>query len=163
MEVERRQIGELDQVALKVAVDPDLVLPTTGEVIDLRDPAQVAHGLDSVRYLVRQLGELRKLLETVLRLEGQRQGTKTLHLHGFKAEISGGETVEWNISALRGALEAAGLPDERMRELIKAEVVYKVNASVAKQLASANPEYAKAIDHAKSMVPAAWRVSVKPE
>ena len=40
-------------------MDPELVLPFTGEIVDLHDPAQVAHALDQVRDAKRRLDELR--------------------------------------------------------------------------------------------------------
>jgi hypothetical protein len=161
-QLERRPPDELEQVAQQVDAEPQLVLPVTGEIVDLREPGQVARALDDVRDLVRKLGELRALLETVLRLEARRQGTKTLHLGAVKAEVTGGERPEWDVPALVDGLRAAGLPEERLRELVTATVAYKVNARVATSVAASNPAYAEVIANARSTVPAPWRVTVKP-
>ena len=58
-------------------------------------------------------------------------------------------------------LRDLGLPEERYGELVVATVTYKVNASVAKQIAGANPEYAKVIDRARSRPDTTPRVYVK--
>lgn len=68
----------------------------------------------------------------------------------------------WDIEIL-GELRALGLPEERMDQLITAEITYKVNTNVAKQLASVNPAYAAVIERAKSQVPRATYVSIRKE
>lgn len=155
-------IDTLDMVELQVEEQPVMVLPFTGEVIDLRDAAQVAQGLDNVRGYIVQLGEFRSLLETVLRLEGRRQGTKTLYLEdGLKATITGGSRPEWDILELQTRLRRAGLPEARLDDLITETIVYKVSAGVARQIGAANPDYADAIQASHTRVEAPWRVNVE--
>jgi hypothetical protein len=163
-ELEPRQADELEAIALRMEEQPLQLLPTTGELVDLRVAGEVARALDEVREGIRRLGELRSLLETVLRLEARRQGTKTLHLAGgLVATVSGGERVEWDIERLAEGLRGAGLPEDRLAQLVVETVEYKVDQRVARQLAAGNPAYAAAIDAARSTAPAPWRVSVKPE
>lgn len=154
---------ELAMVALQVEETPEIVLPLSGEFIDLRKPPEVARALDSVRTLVTQLGEVSRLLETVLRLEGQRVGAKTLHLPPYKATISGGEKNEWDIELLRDGLREAGLPEDRLSAAVIEEITYKVSNTVIRQLASANRAYAEVIDQARTRVPANWYVRVERE
>lgn len=123
-------------------------------------------------YLLRKARELRDHLllavkdcEAVLLEESRRQGTKTLRIdeegHAvYTATISGGNDYDWNFSVLVELLDL-GLPRERYHELVVETRTYKVDARVAKQLAAANPEYAKIIEQACTMVEKPWRVSVR--
>lgn len=140
----------------------ELVIPWTGEIVDLGEPAQVARVLETVRALKRDLDEARALLEDVLRSESERQGTRTLHLGTLDAVISGGERVEYDELELARELRAAGLPEERLAELIVETVTYKVDQRVARSVAASNPVYAAAIERCRRVVPAAWRVAIKP-
>ena len=139
----------------------ELVVPLTGELVALADPAQVVRVLDQVREMKRQLDEVRAVLEDALRLESERQGTKTLHLDGLTAVISGGEKVEYEIEELSDELLDLGLPSSRIAELVVATITYRIDQRVAKQLAAANPRYAEAIERHRRLVPDRWRVSVK--
>ncbi len=139
-----------------------IVQPFTGALINLREPAEAAQALQDVRDLKRQLDELRALLEGVLRLESERQGTKTLHLDGADAVVSGGRRVDYDAELLQQRLRQAGLPEDRLAKAVVEVVSYKVDARVLRQLAAANREYAAAIEEAKSMVDTPWRVTVKP-
>jgi hypothetical protein len=163
-ELDRRDTDDrLEYAAEMVEVMKEIALPN-GVMVDLREPDQVAEALESVRDLKRALDRLRSLLESVLRLRSREQGAKTLHLeNGWVAVVSGGTRPEYDAELLCRRLSAAGLPPERLGELVEAVITYKVNTQVARQLALANPEYAAALDEARTDVPAPWRVSVKKE
>ena len=162
-ELELRDQDLLEQAQAHAAEHPQLVLPT-GELVYLRDPAQVAHGLDQVREAKRQLDELRVLLEALLRLESQRVGSKTLHLEGgLAAVVSGGSRTVYDPEQLAEALEQAGLPADRLAQAVRPVVEWKVDQRVLKQLEASNPVYAEAIRCARRVEPAAVRVSVKRE
>jgi hypothetical protein len=141
-------------------VTGELVVPGTGEVVAPEDPAQVARALDGVLELARQLHEVRGVLTALLVEEAQRQGTKTLHLPGVSVTISGGTKLKWDVDKLR-ELTGAGLPDERLTAFLRPAVTYSPDGRVAKQLAGANPEYARIIGEARVDEPAPWRASVK--
>ena len=151
----------LELAAAQLDDTPQIVVPLTGQVVNLREPFEVAAALEDVREVKRQLDELRALLEGVLRLEAQKQGTKTLHLGSLDAVVSGGEKSDYDSELLAELLRDAGLPEERISEAIVETVSYKVNQLVLRQLAAANPDYAAAIELSKSTVPVAWRVTVK--
>jgi hypothetical protein len=152
---------DLDSVALTIQENHQLFVPLTGELVDLRQPNQVAQALESVRDAKRQLDHARAFLEDTLRLEAQRQGTKTLHLQGCDAVITGGTTTSYDSEQLAVLLHQAGMPLDRISELIVATVTYKVNAHKAKQAAAANPAYKDAIEQTKTVDPAPWRVAIK--
>jgi hypothetical protein len=152
----------LDLVARQVEEEPTLLLPFTGELVDLREPWEVARALQSVRDFKRRLDELRELLTGVLRLESQRQGTKTLHLDGMDAIVGGGPRAEYDAELLMSRLRGCGLPEERIAQAVVATVTYKPNAAVLKQLAAANDDYRRAIDASRAVIDAPYYVSVKP-
>jgi len=152
---------ELTSLELAIAEQPNLVVPLSGELVDLRKPNMVAAALDQVREMKHQLDSTRAVLEQVLRLEAVRQGTKTLHLENCDAVITGGETTEYDGELLIRLLEHAGMPDDRINEIVQTIVTFKVNAQKAKQAASANPAYAAAVDETRTVKPVPWRVSIR--
>jgi hypothetical protein len=151
----------LSLVEAQIADTPSIVVPLTGQVVDLTRPVEVAGALQDVREVKRQLDELRSLLEGVLRLEALRQGTKTLHLGPLDAVISGGERSEYDAELLSERLRDAGLPEDRLAEAVVQTVSYKVDQRVLRQLAAANPAYKTAVDKSRTVVDTPWRVSVK--
>lgn len=139
----------------------ELVYPITGEIVAWDDPAGCVRLLGEIRSLEQKLKALKADLTLALEQEFSRQGRKTIEVNGTKAELRGGSGVVWDIEILN-ELRELGLPEERMDELITAEITYRVNASVAKQMAAANPQYAEIIERAKQLVPKATYVSLKP-
>ena len=137
-------------------------LPTTGEAVDLTNPAEVAGALRALRAFKRaELDDAIKVLEAVLEAEMQRQGTKTLHYPSMTAKLVEKNETVYDVEALRASLTRAGCPEERIDELIKAEVVWKVDGQVARQLAAANEKYARALKRHKTVTPGYKYVAVK--
>lgn len=144
---------------LLVVVGEELVYPITGEIVNFDDPAGCVRLLGEIRTLEQQLKNLKAELTLALEQEFSRQGRKTIEVNGTKAELRGGSGVVWDIEVL-DELRTLGLPEERMDELMQAEITYKVNANVAKQIAAANPEYAEVIERARNHVPKPIYVSL---
>ncbi|HKE79031.1 MAG TPA: hypothetical protein VKB54_06970 [Solirubrobacteraceae bacterium] len=137
----------------------DLVVPVTGELVPADDPAAIARALDQLASWQRALADFRRALTGLLVEEAQRQGTKTLHLQGAEVTLTGGSKRTWDVDRLLEELAAAGLPHDRLVDLVK--WTPRVNASVARQLRAANPEYARILDDAQSEEPAPWRATVE--
>ena len=139
----------------------ELALPLTGELVPLGEPARVARALAEVRELKGQLEQARRVLEQALVQEAQRLGRKTLELEGAKVTIAGGRKLVWDVSKLL-ELREHGLPEERIDELVRPVVEYKVDGRVARELAGAgNPEYARIIDEARVYEPRPWYARVE--
>lgn len=130
----------------------DLTLPHSGEVISLQDAAACGKALAEVRSLEARIREAKGMLTAAIVAESQRQGTKTLRSEGLKLEVRGGRETVWDVDALETELLALGLPQDRVNDLIKTEVTFKVNARVAKEIAGANAEYAAVISAAQTEV-----------
>jgi hypothetical protein len=139
----------------------EIQIPLIGEIVDLDQPNQVAQALEAVRDAKRILDEARSILETALIAEATRQGTKTLHLGKLEITIVGGETVEWDHHRLALALRDAGLPENRIADVVVETVTYKVSAKEAKRIAGANPEYAAIVEACRRTVPAPFRAYIK--
>lgn len=137
-----------------------LVHPRTGEVIDLEDPPTCLRVLADIRELESRLREAKAMLTDALSVEFSRVGTKTLELNGMKATLGPDSEIVWDVGVLQ-ELQSLGLPEERMNELVSAEITYKVNSNVAKQIAAANAEYAEVIERAKQRVPKTPYVSIR--
>lgn len=139
----------------------ELVVRATGEVVSLEDPVQCARALASIRELEADLREAKAALTDALAYEFERQGSKTLNLGAVKAELRGGTELVWDIEILETLLDA-GLPKERFEQLVQAEVSYRVNQAVAKQLEAANVRYGDIIARARTVREKQAYVTVKP-
>lgn len=140
----------------------ELVVPTTGEVVNLDDPMSVVSALTEIRDLESRLREIKGVLTDAIVAESRRQGTKTIELpDGRKAEVKGGEEVTWDSEMLERDLRALGMPEDRIREIVVEEVAYHVDTVKAKQAARANDEYALAVDAARSVMPRRPSVSIR--
>lgn len=124
----------------------ELVIPGLGQLVDLADIPEVARTLDHVRDLERQLREIKTALTEAIVEASQREGTKTLHMEGLTATIKSGTDIHYDAEAIEEGLRAAGMPEERIREVVVETITYKVSAVKAKQAAGANPAYAEIIE-----------------
>jgi hypothetical protein len=124
----------------------ELMVPGIGEVVALDNPAQVAVALDGIRDLERQLRLVKDELTNALVYASQVQGTKTLHLEGVKATIKSGTETVYDAEEIEQGLREAGMPEERIREIVVETITYAVAAVKAKQAAGANPAYEAVIE-----------------
>lgn len=138
----------------------DLVIPTTGEVVEWEDVNSLARALDWVRGVESELRSAKTSLQQAIAEQARIQGTKTLPLEdGRKAVVSGGTRVIWDAQALYSGLVALGMPQDRILEIVQLE--YKVSANEAKRAAAANPAYAVLIETCRTEEPAAVSVSLR--
>lgn len=130
----------------------EIVAPTTGVLVDLSSPAEVAHALHEIRDIEDKVKDFKRVLTHVLVEEAARQGAKTIELGGLKVVIKEGEQILWDVDVLEDLLEA-GLPQERFDELVKVECTHKVSKREADRIAAGRPEYAEIIETAKTVIP----------
>jgi hypothetical protein len=145
-------------------IDPheQLVVPGTGEVVNLNDYRECALALDSVRDIESDLRAIKSELQRAIAAEATRQGTRTLELpDGRKAVLSGGTETGYDPEKLELGLREAGMPEERIREIVELTYTYKVKAVEAKRAAAANPEYAYVVDSCRTEIEAPVRVSIR--
>lgn len=134
----------------------------TGEVIALDDPVGCAKALYEISQLEQRIRDIKSALREVIFDESIRLGTKTIHLEGgMTAKVSTPSDVQWDYDVLIELMEA-GLPPERFEALVMAEVTYKVNGAIVKELEGANPKYGEIINRARTRVPRTPSVSVSP-
>lgn len=138
-------------------------VPLVGELVDLGEPAAVARALDTVRQAKRDLDDARRVLEAVLHRESQRTGSRTLRYDGLEAVVSGGnERVEYpDPQELAAELRAAGLPEERIAEVVVETVDYRVDRSALRSVTSSNVRYARAAESAGRITQTPLRVAIK--
>ena len=137
---------------VEIRESADLTLPHSGELIDLHDAAACANALAEIRRLEQGMRDAKSILSGAIVAESRRQGSKTLYLDGVVAEVRGGTDTVWDLDALEDGLRAAGLPDDRIRDVIKEEVTWKVNAREAQRVAKSNPDYAAVVERASMAV-----------
>lgn len=134
---------EVDRIERAEAI----VLPHSGEVIDPHDAKQCGTALDELRRMERHIGEAKRALSYAIAEECKRQGTKSIDVGGGRrAEVRGGPEKAYDAEALERDLRAAGMPEDRLREIVTETVSYSVVAREAKRAAGANEEYARIIE-----------------
>lgn len=125
----------------------ELVIPTTGEIVDLTDAPACVSALDSIRDYESRIRELKAILTRAIIEEATRLGVRSIELpNGDRAEISAGMETVYDAQTIEAGLREAGMPEERIRDIIEETVSYKVSANEAKKAAKANPMYGAIID-----------------
>jgi hypothetical protein len=138
----------------------ELVVPGLGMLVDLERPNECAFALDDIRSLEWQLRQVKMVLTEKLVEHSQIEGSKTLHFPGGTAEVRFGTTTEYDAEQIELGLRAAGMSEERLRQIVKEKTTYTVSASEARR-SSINPAYAKVIDDHSRTVEQTPSVSVK--
>jgi hypothetical protein len=134
----------------------------TGEMIDAKDAPRVAKYLADLREMKSgPLDAAIKACEAALIDYAEAQGKKTLRMGGIAAEVYGGSSIEWDAELLQEGLREAGLPEDRLAEVVVETVTYKVVTQEAKRVAAANPAYAAAVAAARTDIPEPRRVRIK--
>lgn len=142
----------------------DLVLiPHTGELVNLDDPSACAVALDELRTLEGKIKDLKATLADAISQYAEHAGAgKTLNLTGgVRAILRNDKQVVWDAQQLETDLRAAGMPEERIREIVVEEVSYKVAANEAKKAASVNQAYAQAVADARHEIPQRASITVQ--
>ena len=140
----------------------ELAIPGTGELVNLADEVSCALALDAVRDFERQLREAKSALTEAIIERAMVLGVRSFVLpDGRRAEVSAGTEIVYDAQAVENGLRAAGMPEERIAEIIEEQVSYRVRAVQAKRAAAANPAYAAIIEAAKTEQPRNRYVSLK--
>jgi hypothetical protein len=129
----------------------EIANPATGEVISKDDVPACAKALDEIREMEWKLKQAKAWLTEAFVEEAARQGSKTLRFPGVDIVLGSDRETEWDVTELVKLLDL-GLPPARYAELVKEEVTYKVSAREATRIEKANPDYAKVIERAKTVV-----------
>lgn len=125
----------------------ELVLPFSGEVINLADWRMCASALKEIRDYESVGREVKGILTRAIAEAAAREGKRTLELaNGAKVHISSSSETEYDAEAIQQGLADAGMPQERISEIVEETVVLKVRAVEAKRAANANAAYATVID-----------------
>lgn len=143
-----------------LATRTELVDVSTGEFLPAT-PENAHRALTALNAMSDRLKEVRAAVTEYLIEESRRQGTKTLHTPGGDLVLSGGRGTEYDAEALAECLREAGCPEERIDEVVTAEITYKVNRSVLRQLTAANEDYQAAAELARRDVEKPFRASAK--
>lgn len=132
----------------------------TGELL----PATVSNAarvINAARAMKSNVNQIVQEATAWLVRESEQRGTKTLHDDHETVTISGGLSVEYDPHDLVEALQLAGCPQDRIDQAVVTEISYKVDRSVLRQLAAANPDYRAAIELAEREIEKPYRATVK--
>src|SRR6185436_11973771 len=117
--------------------------------------------LVAIREREQQLRDVKAAVTAFMLEQSRVQGTKTFHASAGDVVLSGGAAIEYDALALADCLREAGCPEDRIDAVVKAEITYKVDRSVLRQLMSANEDYKAAAELAEREVVKPWRVAAK--
>ncbi|GIV03639.1 MAG: hypothetical protein KatS3mg015_2469 [Fimbriimonadales bacterium] len=144
---------------------PDLreyVVPYTGELVDLSDPVACGEAVGQLRELEVRIAEAKRVLADAIAERAQVLGQKTITLpDGRKLEVRGGKSKVYDVEAIESELREAGMPEERIREIIREEVSYTLRVAEAKRAAAANEEYARILERHTRTVETPYYVTIK--
>ncbi len=132
----------------------------TGELLEPTVP-NAANVIEEARVMKASLNEIVAEATRFLVHLSEQRGTKTLHAENVTVTVTGGTGTDNDPGDLMEALALAGCPEDRINAAVHAEVVYKVDRAVLRQLAGANEDYRAAIELAERTVERPYRASVK--
>jgi hypothetical protein len=137
---------------LEVRESETLVVPGTSEVVDLSDPVAAAMALDALREFENAvLAPAKRLLTDAVLSHYRLTGERTLELpNRLKAEVKAGTRTIVDPDLLETRLREAGMPDERIEQLITTTQERKVDLRKAKSAATANEAYKTALEAAST-------------
>ncbi len=144
----------------EVALPAEFVDVLTGE----RLPATVENAatvLEAARTMKERLNDVIHDATLWLVSLSAERGTQTFHAGDVTVSLSGGSGVDYDAEALVETLTEAGCPQDRIEQAVVAQISFKINRTVLKQLAAANPDYAAAIELSEVPVVRPYRASVK--
>ena len=135
---------------LEIRRPAEVVLPS-GEIIDLSDPDACAKALVVVREQEQHLREVKSWITDVFAEEALRRGENVVPLSdGTSVTVKKNYETTWDAEQLEEDLRAAGMPEDRIAQIIVQEVTHTVKAVEANKAKKANPAYAEAIERARS-------------
>lgn len=130
----------------------DVTLPT-GELIDLDSLESMAAGLAKVNEIEQYLKEIKGAIREGILEESRIRGESKMELEdGTHIEVKRSYELHWDAPQLEEDLRALGMPEKRIREIVVETVSHKVKAVEANKASKANPEYAEAIERARTEV-----------
>jgi hypothetical protein len=141
----------------------ELVLRHTGEIVRLDDENACATALRALRDHKREIDEAIAVLSDALVQASERHGSKTMHLNTSTVTIAPSTKTLFDADALEHDLREAGMPEDRIRQIVKEEVTVsrKVVAGEAKRAASASAVYRDIIERHSTVVAVIPQVTVK--
>lgn len=138
-----------------------VLIPRTGEVIDPRDTAACVNALDDLRRLGFEIAAAKRALSQAVAEHRQLVGKNTFTVGGRAVEVKGGEKKTIDPLILGRGLREAGMPEERVDDIVQPSVTFKVDARAAQQAGKTNPKYQAALDRATTTEEAPWTITIK--
>lgn len=128
-------------------------IPVLGLLVDLSNARDCAVALDAIRGAEEQLAEAKRVVVDQLIAERRYRGEGTWRYDdGVTVEVPKPEETVYDADEIERELRDAGMPEERIAEIVRETVSRKVMAGEAKKAAAANPEYAAIIErHARKV------------
>lgn len=148
---------------IEVRESEELAIPGLGTVVHLNEPREVGIALQDIQALEGRFREIKRILKQALVAHwGKRGDAKTFTIGGGrKAVISGGPEKIYDAEAIRDELLAAGMPEDRVNEIVVEEITYTVKGVEANRAAKANEKYAAIIERNTTVVEKPYDVAIR--
>lgn len=154
-----------------------LPLPETGELVPLSQlvgalgngaevalngsTGEKARYVEALRVLDREVATIKRLLQGAIAEDSKTWGSKTLRVDGLKLVVKQGTSTSVDAEKLAASYRRAGMPEERVEEIVVTTVTLRVDLVKAKQAAAANPKYASALKRASTTTETPVSVSIE--
>lgn len=132
-----------------------------GQLLDLANIPAVARTYDDLQRLKAMIREAEGMLKEALIKHSSELGQKTYDVEGAKVEIKGGSETRYDAQEIKRALTEAGMPEKRVKEVVRETIEYKVSAVEAKRAARASEDYAEIIEQHSTVEKKTPSVTVK--
>lgn len=138
----------------------DLIMPLTGEIVMLDEPEMVARALAEVDEIMRAFSDAKRILSRTLADLSVERGERTVTLPGASFVREGGPMRDYRPDEIERGLRDAGMPEDRIREIVMTTISKKVNAREAAKAARSNDRYREIIEAGTIDVERPYRIRV---
>lgn len=149
--------------AVEVRESEDLVILPIGEVVSSGDMKGCSLALDRLRDMEREIASYKTILSRAIVAEASRQGLTGKFPLGdrLSVEISSADRTSYDAEKLEDLLRQAGMPEERIAQIVKEEVTHVVVAKELKKAARSNKGYAEILEATKAVEHRAPTVTIR--
>lgn len=147
------EVRESETVGLPGILRPGegVLVEGSGVDVDVTDPVQCAVALDFIRTFEKEIAHIKRVLTDGVVNHYRLTGERSIDLPGgLEATVKAGKRTLVDPAVLEVKLREAGMPEDRINQIITSTQETRVDLRKAKTAATANDAYAEALAAASS-------------